>query len=95
MAKLDTQQVVQTSNYIIDKLNEMATATKQLDAKARAYADAQSDSIMKSITDLLQEIQTLLADTKKKTEKYSEAKKEGAIFISQVETDITKLIKKI
>lgn len=95
MAKLDTQQVVVTSNFIIDKLNEMDAATKQLDAKARAYADAQSDSIMSGISDLLQEIQVLLADTRKKTEEYSAAKREGAIAISQVETDITKLIKKI
>lgn len=95
MAQMDLRAIVDKNDDILARLSEMERATAVLEQKAGGYASSLQDKIMQEIKDLLMEIKKIIRETKTKTQVFSEAKKEGAIFINNTENAIASKINKI
>lgn len=95
MAQLDLRAIVEKNDDIMAILDEMERLTADLERKAGGYALVQTDEIMRSTMELMAEIRSIIKDTKAKTEAFSQAKKDGALYLNEKENLISSRINKI
>lgn len=94
-SQMNLREIISRNEHIIDVLNDMATETNKLSQKADVYTQELQDRIMASVSKLLEEIKDILAETKKKTESFSKAKRDGAEYLSNTEALLSKKIDRI
>ena len=95
MEQMDLRAIVEKNDDILEKLDKMESLTAVLEQKANGYAALQMDKIMDEITNLLTELKKSIRETKEMTQRFSQAKKDGAIFLNNVENTIASKINKI